>query len=60
MIINKCQYFYFSENNTISRKEETCTVDEMLNIITFPSGGMTMLPSDGFNEVYPGIYLGEA
>ncbi len=44
----------------MARKEATCTVDELLNIITFPSGGMTMLPSDGFNEVYPGIYLGEA
>ncbi|VDI60200.1 dual specificity phosphatase 3 [Mytilus galloprovincialis] len=39
--------------------EEKCTVDELQNVITAPTGGLTMLPSTAYDEVYPNLYLGE-
>ena len=35
------------------------TVEELERIITVDSGGMTMLPSEAYNEVYPNLYIGE-
>lgn len=35
------------------------TPDDLLKIIDAPSGGVTMLPSDAYNEVYPNLYIGE-
>ncbi|XP_064635492.1 dual specificity protein phosphatase 3-like [Lineus longissimus] len=37
-----------------------CTVEELEEIITGPSGGFTMLPNEAYHEVYPSIFLGEA
>jgi hypothetical protein len=37
-----------------------CTVEELDEIITAPSGGFTMCPNDGHNEVYPNIFISEA
>ncbi|CAG2223779.1 DUSP3 [Mytilus edulis] len=37
--------------------EEKCTVDELQNVITAPTGGLTMLPSTAYDEVYPNLYL---
>lgn len=37
----------------------TCTPEELDDIITAPSGGFQMLPSNAYDEVYPGIYVGE-
>ncbi|XP_022333110.2 dual specificity protein phosphatase 3-like [Crassostrea virginica] len=37
----------------------TCTPEELDEIITAPSGGIQMLPSNAYDEVYPGIYIGE-
>ena len=39
--------------------ERPCTVEELDNILTAPSNGMSMCPSDAYNEVYEGIYIGE-
>ncbi|KAL4224481.1 hypothetical protein ACF0H5_015182 [Mactra antiquata] len=35
------------------------TPEELQRIITAPSGGLTMLPSDPYDEVYPNLYIGE-
>ena len=37
----------------------TCTPEELDEIINAPSGGIQMLPSNAYDEVYPGIYIGE-
>ncbi|KAL3841906.1 hypothetical protein ACJMK2_019995 [Sinanodonta woodiana] len=39
--------------------DRPCTIEELLAIITAPSGGLTMLPNEAYNESYPNIYLGE-
>lgn len=39
--------------------EEKCTVGELFNIITASTGGITMLPSSAYDEVYPNLYVGE-
>jgi len=36
-----------------------CTVDELEDIITASTGGLTMLPSTAYDEVYPNVYIGE-
>ncbi|KAH9518822.1 Dual specificity protein phosphatase 3 [Bulinus truncatus] len=36
-----------------------CTIEELQNIITAPSGGFTMLPNTEFDEICDGILLGE-
>lgn len=33
--------------------------DDLLKIITAPSGGLTLLPSAAYDEVYPNIFIGE-
>lgn len=40
-------------------KSVTCTPEELDDIITAPSGGFQMLPSNAYDEVYPMIYVGE-
>ena len=35
------------------------TIDELLNIITADTGGLTMLPSNASDEVYPNVFIGE-
>ncbi|XP_061182846.1 uncharacterized protein LOC133191154 [Saccostrea echinata] len=40
-------------------KHTTCTTKEIDDIITAPSGGITMLPSNACDEVYPGLFIGE-
>lgn len=48
-----------SKGKSKPQEEPTCTTEELMNIITAPSGGMVMLPSNGHDEVFPGIYIGE-
>ncbi|XP_045175129.2 dual specificity protein phosphatase 3-like [Mercenaria mercenaria] len=43
----------------ISDDDRPYTPDDLLKIINAPSGGLSMLPSDAYNEVYPNILLGE-
>lgn len=38
----------------------TCTPEELVDIIVAPNGGYYTLPTDPYNEVYPGIYIGDA
>lgn len=52
-------YYNWSCWKTIEMDEEKCTVDELQNVITAPTGGLTMLPSTAYDEVYPNLYLGE-
>ena len=35
------------------------TVKDLHNIITEPSNGVFMMPSEAYNEVFVGIYIGE-
>lgn len=42
-----------------SGTELLCTIDRLQEIITAPSGGITMLPGTAFDEVYPNIFIGE-
>ena len=35
------------------------TVEELRSIITESSNGLLLLPSDSYNEVFDGIFLGE-
>lgn len=44
---------------TVVDNDGPCTPDELLRIITAPSGGICMMPSESFNEVFPNLYLGE-
>ncbi|KAF8782658.1 hypothetical protein HNY73_012919 [Argiope bruennichi] len=48
------------ENSHLRRREiPLCTPDELLDIIRTPSGYYA-LPTDPWNEVYPGIFLSDA
>jgi len=41
------------------RTTPSCSPDELSQIIVAPSGGYYQLPTDPFNEVFPGIYIGD-
>jgi len=43
----------------VSRDTKT-TVEDLNQIITEPAHGLFMLPSDPYNEVFDGIFVGEA
>ncbi|XP_060557088.1 dual specificity protein phosphatase 3-like [Ruditapes philippinarum] len=47
------------DNEGISEEDRPYTPEDLLKIINAPSGGLSMLPSDAYNEVYPNILLGE-
>lgn len=36
-----------------------CSAEELSEIITAPNGGYYALPTDPFNEVFPGIIIGD-
>ena len=40
-------------------KGSLCTPEELTEIIEAPCGGMAMLPNTHYDEVYPGIYIGD-
>ena len=40
--------------------EGKTTVEDLNRIITEPTGGFFMMPSNAYNEVFDGIFLGEA
>lgn len=35
------------------------TPDELLNIITAPSGGLIMMPNEACDEVYDNVFIGD-
>jgi len=39
--------------------EMSCTPEELVNILTFPSGGLMMLPGNPLDEVFPNLFIGE-
>lgn len=44
------------KNGTITPRT---TVEELRSIITESSNGLLLLPSDAYNEVFDGIFIGE-
>lgn len=36
-----------------------CTVKELEDIITAPAGGLAMEPSTAYDQILPGLYLGD-
>ena len=36
------------------------SVDELLDLVTQPNNGHSICPSEPYNEVYPGLYVGDA
>ncbi|XP_055899110.1 serine/threonine/tyrosine-interacting-like protein 2 [Biomphalaria glabrata] len=40
-------------------EDRPCSIEELENIITSPTGGLTMLPSTAFDKICEGIFLGE-
>uniref|UniRef100_A0A0B7BA16 Dual specificity protein phosphatase n=2 Tax=Arion vulgaris TaxID=1028688 RepID=A0A0B7BA16_9EUPU len=45
--------------NTLFDDDRPCTIQELDNIITAPTGGLTLYPSRAYDEVYDGIFVGE-
>lgn len=37
-----------------------CTVEELRNVCLWPSGGIQVYPTEDMDEVYPGLFLGDA
>lgn len=40
--------------------QPSCTISELTAIITAPTGGYYVIPTDPYNEVYPNILIGDA
>ena len=51
--------FLFSMASNSTDEDRPYTIDELLNIITADTGGLTMLPSNASDEVYPNVFIGE-
>jgi hypothetical protein len=49
----------YSDDGHVQWPGRTCTAKELTNIITEPSRGSYVIPFDAFNEVYPGLYIGD-
>ncbi|XP_050408295.1 dual specificity protein phosphatase 3 isoform X2 [Patella vulgata] len=45
--------------NINSKEDKPCTIEELMAIITAPTGGFVMLPNTDCDEVFPGIILGD-
>ena len=47
---------------SVAASSSSCntTVKDLQDIITEPAGGFYMMPSDAYNEVFDGIFIGEA
>ncbi len=41
-----------------TKKEPSCTVEVLQDIITAPSGGKLLQPSNEMDQVYPNLYIG--
>ncbi|KAK7491423.1 hypothetical protein BaRGS_00017252 [Batillaria attramentaria] len=39
--------------------ETPCTIEELDNIITASTGGLTVLPNTPYDEIIPGLFIGE-
>ena len=50
---------FFSMASNSTDEDRPYTIDELLNIITADTGGLTMLPSNASDEVYPNVFIGE-
>lgn len=48
-----------SRDTSVHWPGRNCTAKELTRIITEPSQGNYVIPFDAFNEVYPGLYLGD-
>ena len=41
------------------KEEAPCTIEELEAILTAPTGGLAMEPSTAYDEILPGLFLGE-
>ncbi|XP_013384638.1 dual specificity protein phosphatase 3-like [Lingula anatina] len=41
------------------KEEPSCTLEELHTILTFDTGGLFMLPSNDWDEVYPGLLISD-
>lgn len=51
-----------AEDVAVASSVSSCStsVEDLNNIITGPAGGLYMMPSNAYNEVFDGILIGEA
>ena len=45
-------------STVVNTAESTCTVEELMNILTHDTGGRMLRPKEDLNLVYDGIYVG--
>ncbi|XP_074660999.1 dual specificity protein phosphatase 3-like [Tubulanus polymorphus] len=48
-----------SSINDDEGSEPSCTIDEVHDILTADTGGLVLLPSNAYDEVYKDVYIGE-
>lgn len=53
------QYEHFSPMHVRTTSKTVCSAKELSQIITEPSGGRYVLPNEGYNEVYPDVFIGD-
>lgn len=49
-----------AEDSSVSSSSGKTSVEDLNYVITDPAGGLFMMPSDAYNEVFDGILIGEA
>ena len=61
---SRCQTNKMAEEQEVSSAASSLspktTVKDLQFIITEPAGGFYMMPNDAYNEVFNGIFIGEA
>ncbi|XP_065347793.1 uncharacterized protein LOC135944630 isoform X1 [Cloeon dipterum] len=53
------KYETFTPLRVSPARKFTCSVKELSHLITEPSGGVYVLPTDAYNEVYPDLFIGD-
>ncbi|CAB3381737.1 Hypothetical predicted protein [Cloeon dipterum] len=53
------KYETFTPLRVSPARKFTCSAKELSHLITEPSGGVYVLPSDAYNEVYPDLFIGD-
>lgn len=46
-------------DDAVVADDKPYTPEELMNILVAPSGGMIMLPSHEYDEVYENVFIGE-
>ena len=58
-LLNKEEILPKMTTKMVKKQDALCTVDELMDIITAETGGMVVLPSSSYDEVYEGIFIGD-